>query len=301
MSLFKINVTEFSFHVGFNETRTFLERGGELFSFLVCDFLDRAYLCESPEIRLSYIAIGVIASFHLYLQAKKPWNPTLGETYVGQWPNGTTMFAEQVSPHPPVTSVHLKSPLNHWRIDAHMCFGIDLGVMKTDIKQKGWTRLRFDDGSTYEWEFPTIRVTGILKGERILCVKGPFRMKDITDNLEFHIKIAPKMSKVRQIHSVRATTIWGGVRRKGADKDAFLIRVTGNYADTIYLDGEPVWRLETDFVQRPCAKVEEDALLPSDCRFRIDRAMLIQGDVAAAGDAKELMQSLQRRDANLRT
>jgi hypothetical protein len=278
-----------------------MERGGDLFSFLVCGFLDRAYASDSPEICLSYITIGVIASFHLYLQAKKPWNPTLGETYVGQWPNGTTMFAEQVSHHPPVSAVQITSPLNHWRIDAHMCFDIDSGLLKTDIKQKGWTRLSFDDGSTYEWEFPTIRVVGILKGERVVRVKGPFRMKDITHNLEVHIKISPKASKVRHIKNPRATTIWGGVRRHGAEKDAFLTRITGDYADAVFIDGEPVWRLESDFAQRPCAKVEECELLPSDCRFRIDRAMLIQGDITAAGDGKELMESLQRRDRQLRT
>jgi hypothetical protein len=300
MGIFKMDVTCFSFPVGYNENRTFMERASDLFSFLVCDFLELAYSCDSNQIRLSYVAIGIIASFHLYLQAKKPWNPVIGETYVGRWPNDSTIFAEQVSHHPPITCLQISSQTNHWNIDANLCFDIDQGLSKVNILQKGLTRLRFADGCTYEWEFPTITAVGILSGDRIVRVRGPLKMKDITNDLEVHVKISPKPSKQRGIVHPRASTIWGGVRRHGSTKDAFMSRITGDYAGIVNLDGQPIWKLEHDFAQRPIVKIDEEELLPSDCRFRIDRSMLIQGDISMAEEGKLLLENLQRRDAKLR-
>jgi hypothetical protein len=300
MGIFKMDVTCFSFPVGYNENRSFMERASDLFSFLVSGFLEQAYAYKSPEIRFSYVAIGVIASFHLYLRAKKPWNPVIGETFVGRWPNGVTMFAEQVSHHPPITCLQIRSPTNHWKIDAHLCFNIDQGMLKVDIHQKGLTKLQFADGCTYEWEFPTIRAVGILKGDRIVRVRGSLKMKDLTHNLEVQVKVSPKPSKQRGIVQPRATTIWGGVRARGAEKEAFITKITGDYAEMIYLDGQPVWKLETDFARRPSVKIDEDELLPSDCRFRIDRSMLIQGDVVTAEEAKVLLENMQRQDSKLR-
>jgi hypothetical protein len=300
MAILKVDLTHFSFPVGYSENRTFMERASDLFAFLVSDFLERAYFCNSPEVRLSYVAIGIIASFHLGLQSKKPWNPVLGETYIARWPNGSTMYAEQISHHPPVTSIQIYSQTNHWTIDATLNFEIDLGVSKTIIRQKGLTKLRFADGCIYEWEFPSITVLGIIKGDRIVRVRGPFDMKDVTNNLEVHVEIAPKPSKQRGIISSRASTIWGGVRRRGVGIDDFMTKITGDYVGVLCLDGLPIWEIEHDFAQRPNMKIDESELLSSDCRFRIDRSMLIQGNVSGAEEGKLLIENLQRRDAKLR-
>jgi hypothetical protein len=48
------------------------------------------------------------------------------------------------------------------------------------------------------------------------------------------------------------------------------------------------------------SQIDENELLPSDCRFRIDRSMLIQGDVSGAEEGKILIENLQRRDVKLR-
>lgn len=82
MAIFKMDITRFSFPVGYNEPRTFVERATDLFSFLVMEYIDKALEQTNPTDGLSYLAAGIIARFHLYLQQKKPWNPLLGETYV---------------------------------------------------------------------------------------------------------------------------------------------------------------------------------------------------------------------------
>jgi hypothetical protein len=298
MAVFKMNLANVSFPVGFNEQRTFLERSSDLFSFLVTEFIDRARESQQIEQRFAYIVIGVIASFHLCLQLKKPWNPTLGETYVGRWENGTTIYAEQISHHPPISCVQIRCPNNRWKIDAQFCFKIEQGLTHFDFSQNGSTKLEFDDGSLYEWQFPVIRILGILKGDRITKVKGPLKMKDLRNSLEAEIEIAPKKSKRRAIPNLRATSVWGGIRRIGADK--FVSRITGDYAGAVCIDGQIAWDLATNISTRPLTKVNTDELLPSDSRYRIDRGYFIDGDREIAENAKDLLEGLQRKDAHLR-
>jgi hypothetical protein len=209
------------------------------------------------------------------------------------------LFGEQISHHPAITAIQVRTPTNHWRIDVQFCFGIDHGMVKVDILQRGRAKLQFADGTVHEWEFPTIRALGILKGDRIVRVKGGLVVKDLTNHLELKLKVAPKPSKKRRIPHPRATTVWGGVTRYGAHD--FLAMITGDYCDTIYFNGSPAWTITGTTAHRACVKVPDDAMLRSDARFRIDRAMLIRGDMDRAEEAKALLEDLQRRDTRLRT
>jgi hypothetical protein len=137
MAIFKADVSRFSFPVGYSEWRTFMERACDLFAFPVSGFLEHASEFRDPAERLSWTTIGIIASFHLYCQSKKPWNPVIGETFIGRWANGVTISGEQVSHHPPITAMQLRTPTNHWKIDAQFSFGIDQGIFKIDLLQKG--------------------------------------------------------------------------------------------------------------------------------------------------------------------
>jgi hypothetical protein len=191
MAVFTMDVTKFSFPIGYSEPRTFMERSTDLFAFLVSDYLERAFQCTSPEVRLATVTIGIIAAFHLYLQSKKPWNPVLGETYVGEWADGTTLYGEQISHHPAITAIQIRPPTNHWRIDAQFCFGVCQGLLQVDVLQKGRTKLEFADHTVYEWEFPTIRAVGILKGDRIVRVEGSLTVKDLTNCLNATVNVFP--------------------------------------------------------------------------------------------------------------
>jgi hypothetical protein len=301
MAIFTMDITRVSFPVGYNEQRTFMERAGDLFAFLVCDWLDRAHATHVPEQRLATVTVGIIAGFHIYLQSKKPWNPVLGETYVGQWENGATMYGEQVSHHPPRTAIQVRSPTQHWWIESQFCFEMDRGMLQIDVLQRGVTTLHFDDGTVYQWEFPMIRAVGLLRGDRIVRVVGPLVVKDLTNRIESIIHVGPKNSRRRGILHSAATTIWGGVARAGANADEFLVRITGDYCGALCIDDRQVWRLDSCFARRPSAKIEAEDMLLSDARYRIDRAMLIQRGEGDAEAAKKLLEELQRRDARQRT
>jgi hypothetical protein len=280
--------------------RSFIERSADLFSFLISDFLDRAIDCPTAEDCLAMVAAGIIASFHLYLQSKKSWNPTIGETYVGHWENSCSLFGEQISHHPPVSAVQVRSPTDARCINASFCFGIDQGLLKLDVLQRGVTHLEFRDGTVIGWEFPTICAVRLLKGDRIIRIHYPFPMRDLTHQFYVKFKVFPKASKSRGIVSPRETTIWGGVQTAGATKDESCRAITGDYANEIFIDGRSVWRLDSCFACRPIGEVPPADLLPPDSRYRIDRAMLIQRDIDTAEHAKVLLEALQRRAVKLR-
>lgn len=299
-AIFKMDVTKFSFPVGYSEPRTFMERAADLFGFLVNGFIDKITAETLPEKKLAYMASSIIAGFHLYLQQKKPWNPVLGETYVGRWSNGVTFWGEQTSHHPPISNVQIRPDDNKWKIDAQFNFVIDQGFTQINIHQKGTSTLTLEDGTVYQWEFPTIIVNGLLHGDRIVKVLGPLCIKDVSHNLEAFVKISPSKGKEKGLESPRATTVWGGVREAGAKAETFKVRITGDYADKVLIDDTEVWNLSSDIINRPGEIIPDEEMLPSDARFRIDRSWLIQGNIDVADEAKTLLEELQRKDAKLR-
>lgn len=336
MAIFKMDITHFSFPVGYNEPRTFVERATDLFSFLITEYIDKALEQTNPTDRLGYLAAGIIAGFHLYLQQKKPWNPLLGETYVGEWPNGTRMYGEQTCHHPPVSNMQIIPAHGDWRIDAQFNFAIDAGAIKTNILQHGITKLILKDGTVIEWEFPNMAVTGILTGDRIIRIIGPFIMHDKTNNLELFLNVNPsyfedksfksqetdllKMTpdqveeKIRKqeeaenendqnaqkqdIKKFKVTAVQGGIRKTGTDKYSVLIH--GDYCNKVYMNDKKLWDIQKDITARPSTQIPDDDLLPSDCRFRIDRGMLIDDKMDEADKAKQLIEELQRHDYRLR-
>ena len=307
MAIFKMDVTRFSFPVGYSEPRTFLERSVDLFTFLVQGYVDRAIATPDPAKRLAIIGAGVIAGFHLYLQQKKPWNPVIGETFVGRWPNGVSIYGEQTSHHPPISALQLFPPNGGWNIEGICKFEVDPGITQVNILQHGDIKLHLPDGSLLEWEFPTISVVGLLRGDRIVKVKGPLEIIDHTNQLQLHVDIAPKKDAKKGLPKPRTTTIWGGVysipeyERLKKPKDLpFIVSITGDYADKVLINDEVVWTLESDIVSRPYCQIPDEDLLLSDCRYRLDRSLLIRNEMEKADNAKTLVEVAQRKDAALR-
>lgn len=96
----------------------------------------------------------------------------------------------------------------------------------------------------------------------------------------------------------KVTAVQGGVRKAGSDKFTEIIH--GDYCNQVYLNDKKIWDINNDISARPSSQVPDDDLLPSDCRFRIDRGMLIANKMDEANKAKALIEELQRHDYKLR-
>jgi hypothetical protein len=65
--------------------------------------LTKAASIEDPLERFKLVIAYMISGIHLMANCAKPFNPLLGETYQAEFPNGTNVFCEHVSHHPPIT------------------------------------------------------------------------------------------------------------------------------------------------------------------------------------------------------
>lgn len=301
-AVFTMDLTHFSFPVAYSEPRSFLERTADLFTFLAGTYASKAAESNTTEDRLKYIAGGIVASFHLYHQKKKPWNPVLGETYVAHWPNGASIYGEQISHHPPVSRFEIYGPNNQWKAIAQCNFTIDSGMLQVSIHQKGIFILEFPDGDKYEWEFPDAVVRGLVHGDRVVRAAGKVKIQNVAKNKEICVHLAPKKDKKLGIEDFAYTHIYGGIRNIDTkNKNKYEHIISGDYCRKVYFDGEVLFDIEKDLVKRPLQEVNENELLLSDSRYRIDRAYLIDNKPMDDADkVKEAIETAQRREEKLR-
>ena len=67
-------------------------------------FLKRAALETDPIERMKNAITFVVSGMHMVATQRKPFNPILGETYQGIWPDGSKLFVEHISHHPPIST-----------------------------------------------------------------------------------------------------------------------------------------------------------------------------------------------------
>ena len=96
-------VVAISLPVRIFEKRSAIER--------ICDlwatgpiYLQRAARAGSPYEKMKQVIIFVVSGAYGCVDMRKPFNPILGETFEGYWPDGTKIYLEHISHHPPISS-----------------------------------------------------------------------------------------------------------------------------------------------------------------------------------------------------
>ena len=298
--IFSMDPMSISFPVDFNDPRTSLERMADNMVYLANKYIDLAFEESNPEKRLGYIAAGIIASFQLQMQQKKPWNPVLGETYSGRYFNGNRIYAEQTSHHPPITAIEIIGDKNKWRCHSVIDIKVSSGPFKAEIYYYGSFKLELGNGVVIEWNIPTNVMTGIISGDRLMRMSGPVEIKDVANNIGLKFDAWPKKDKSKGILKTRSSTIWGCTYLLNEKKATPRMILSGDYTDKIMLDSEVIWDISQDFAVRPLNETPQDDILLSDSRFRIDRGCLIDGKMSDAEVAKKVIEESQRREEKLR-
>lgn len=307
---FAANIFQISFPVWYSEPRSYIERISELFAFLVQKYVNKSKETADPADKLAIISVGIAAGYYLDLNTKKVFNPYLGESYVGKWENGTTVYAEQISHHPPLSVFQIYGPNNEWYCYSDpVHFDVSNSMTSLEISMEGEFHLKLNDGNEYKWEFPTVFLAGQVKGDRIVKIKSDITVYDVNNGLSCVIEVAPSKSKKRGITESRASLIYGGIKKTEKkvsklslhDKDeTFQKTITGDYSQQLLIDGQVAWDINTDVVHRALGPIADDELLPSDVRYRIDRGLLINNNLDEADKAKTALEELQRREAKIR-
>ncbi|GJN93759.1 hypothetical protein Rhopal_006816-T1 [Rhodotorula paludigena] len=100
---------------------------------------------------------------------KKPFNPFLGEQFLGSWDNGElVLHVEQVSHHPPITAYHLENKKKGIVYEGNCAQKTSFSARQISVKQVGHGLLRVKlpsgETETYLITLPKLKIEGLWTG-----------------------------------------------------------------------------------------------------------------------------------------
>jgi len=189
------------------EPRSYLERMADSWCYAPL-FLKKAAEQTDPIERLKYVATFAFSGLSNTCTMKKPFNPLLGETYEGDYSDGTHIMCEQSSHHPPITNWQVIGPNNSFHLYGYGEWGASFGANSVKGVQKGTTTVEFSDGTKISYSLPEAWICGILMGDRYVEYAGTFHFIDHKNRLGCDIVLNPPQS----------TSFWGWGRKKMANR-----------------------------------------------------------------------------------
>ncbi|KAK9792709.1 hypothetical protein WJX73_008944 [Symbiochloris irregularis] len=331
-----LNLINMSLPVKMFEPRSYLEKLADVWVYP--QYLEEAAKAQDSAQRMRFVVTWFIAGLqHAFQSWRKPFNPILGETWQASLVDGTNIFIEQISHHPPISAFQMVGP------GAMYSF---TGWSRPEVKYKGNAiktaacgrrSVSFPDGTQIYLTFPFYYIRGIMytsmpRAELVgtarfvdhksrLCCEVVFgKVADSPDDPllqrtdSFHGTLYRFTSNAQSVSSstqakgsrfsyVRSLVGGGGGSGSGSDEPELLCEqvlstATGNWLSHLDWDGHRFWTLSE---ARPAVWGPVEAPLPSDCRFREDlRALQAGQDPREAQATKEKLENMQRNDAKLR-
>eukprot|EP00923_Selenidium_pygospionis_P011115 GHVN01019321.1.p1 GENE.GHVN01019321.1~~GHVN01019321.1.p1 ORF type:complete len:1149 (-),score=124.97 GHVN01019321.1:1376-4822(-) len=293
------NIVGISLPVRIFESKSLLERLACTWS-MAPFFLTKAASTEAentPEERFKHVITFVVASLHTGAMALKPFNPILGETYQGTWNDGTRVFLEHTSHHPPIAHFLLEgAPNAPYRFHGFYEFKGQLKGNYLLTMQDGQNYVDFTDGTRVEWNLPTAKVSGLIWGQRIFEWVDKIEFKDISNGLRCVLDMCrdtrPFLGPAKGPSDSFRGTI---VKVDSVNEASVVANVTGSWLEALYFDSVCHWTLSLIHPINPQPVPDEDAL-PSDCRYRADVAHLKAGDQGLSQELKVQLEITQRAD-----
>ena len=95
----------------------------------------------------------------------KPFNPILGETVQAYFPDGSQMYCEHISHHPPISSFLLEGPTQNYRVSGHLEFKAKISKNTLIMQNDGPQNVDFNDGQRVTFHTPTDKLKGMLFGD----------------------------------------------------------------------------------------------------------------------------------------
>ena len=147
-------------------------------------FMNRASASADPVERMRLIMTWNIACQHTMSGFLKPFNPIIGETYQGCLRDGTLIFAEQTSHHPPVQTWNVQGPGGCYLYTGWMSYSAKVRFNKVCVATRGNRMVTFPDGSSVAIECcSTDQYVSIMYGDIRHETLGTCRFVDAKNGL----------------------------------------------------------------------------------------------------------------------
>ncbi|KAL4483593.1 hypothetical protein ABPG72_016874 [Tetrahymena utriculariae] len=236
--------------------------------------------------RFKLLITATFANFPVANTFLKPLNPILGETFQATYVDGTKLYGEQVSHHPPVSYFLAEGPNKSYLYSGYYLYEAKAGWNSLTLKNKGKRSIVFKDGQKINYNFGYEYYSGTFMGT----------MKHETlGQIDF----------IDPVNKIEATIITGKVKKKPSDYLQGDIKVNGkvvsscfgSYLGFMEFDGKRYW--DHRYVL-PIKMNVVNSPLQSDHQKRTDRKFLAQAQLKKAQEEKERLEGIQRNDAKLR-
>ena len=106
--------------------------------------------------KMKYTIVASISSFFCSSFFLKPLNPVLGETYEAVFLDGTKVFLEQTSHHPPISHYEIYGPNNDWYYCGFSNYSSSAGLNSCSVTNKGKRSIKFKDGTVIKYDFAKV-------------------------------------------------------------------------------------------------------------------------------------------------
>lgn len=103
--------------------------------------------------RLKLTITATISPFFSSSFFLKPMNPVLGETFEAIYSDGSKVFLEQTSHHPPISSYEIYGPNNSYYFSGFSKFSSSAGLNSLYVYNKGKKSIKFPDGVKFDFNF----------------------------------------------------------------------------------------------------------------------------------------------------
>jgi Oxysterol-binding protein len=302
------SIMNISLPVRIFEARSFLERITDTWCFAPI-FLTRAAAATDPIERIKYCMTFLVSGLHRGCTNWKPFNPILGETLQASYPDGSQIFMEQISHHPPISQFQLFGPSNIYHMYGHHNVSASFGANSLRASQKGPNCIEFLDGTRVEFNMPHVLLSGTMFGERNFQWVGTVHFIDEKNDLHAELVFNPDSKgtimswftgKAKTLaDAVRGTIYRGPKPAKKADQADLKVVSTcsGSWIESLSFDDQVYWQHQD---MKPLATQRVDSPLPSDCSYRDDLVHLKAGDSDSAEQWKKTLEQRQRDDRKLR-
>jgi len=108
--------------------------------------------------RLKYTIVATISPFYSSGFSLKPLNPVLGETYEAMFSDGSNVFVEQSSHHPPVSHYEVYGINNSYYYAGYSQFSTSAGLNSLTVTNKGKRFMKFKDGVRFDFDFFNVSI-----------------------------------------------------------------------------------------------------------------------------------------------
>ncbi|KAM3139836.1 hypothetical protein pb186bvf_008078 [Paramecium bursaria] len=285
------NIISVSLPVRIFEARSMIER--------VCDwwgfhpiYLELAANSDPIE-RFKLVITMVLAGLYNGARQKKPFNPILGETFQGTWQDGTEIYIEHTSHHPPISHFFILDQQKRYKFYGHYEYQAALRYNAVIGHQIGDNVIEFNDGQKIVYNMPPARVSGLLFGQRVQDWYNSIKFNDQKNGLQCEVKFSEGAGMIIGRNAKPTDYLEGTLFHF----NRVIAKITGSWLESVYWDNQKYWDIEKI---DPAILIKVDSPLPSDCRYRTDLIELMNNDLEKAQEEKTRLEVIQRRDRKLR-